>query len=156
MRHRSLPVNLYFLLYFALDCWDWQTSKTFVGRRCQASGCPNSRMLGRLVQTSPNNIFEGMLPFFPYSIFSQCNCRPFPFQTQILEKDIITCDLYAIREHIYRVKEDTKSDDGIRVSILQFKYFLYFSCFIFVEFSRKIRLWPRSNHRSLHAIFKII
>lgn len=37
-------------------------------------------------------------------------------QTQILEKDIITCDLYAIREHIYRVKEDTKNDDGVRVS----------------------------------------
>lgn len=41
--------------------------------------------------------------------------RKFPLQTQILEKDIITCDLYAIREHIYRVKEDTKSDDGVRV-----------------------------------------
>lgn len=43
----------------------------------------------------------------------------FSMKTQILEKDILTCDLYAIREHIYRVKEDTKNDDdGVRVSAI--------------------------------------
>lgn len=37
-----------------------------------------------------------------------------PGQTQILEKDVATCDdgLYSIREHIFRIKEDIKSDEA--------------------------------------------
>lgn len=33
--------------------------------------------------------------------------------------------MYAIREHIYRVKEDTKNDDGVRVSSSILHVFLY-------------------------------
>lgn len=52
----------------------------------------------------------------------KCSC----LQTQILEKDVITCDdaLFSIREQIFRRKEDIKSDDLTRVSLTtKFKQF---------------------------------
>lgn len=42
---------------------------------------------------------------------------PFKLQTQILAKDVITCDdaLYTLREQIFSKKEDVKSEDVTRV-----------------------------------------
>lgn len=53
------------------------------------------------------------------------------FQTQILEKDVITCDdaLYIIREEIFNKKEEIKNCDMVRVCFRQ--DFIYFKIYVY-------------------------